>query len=437
VFKRSGGSRLEVPAGSHPRRASDRRAPLPPGFGTLWVTVALDLVGFGIVIPILALYAKRFGASPTRIGLLGSVFSLAQFVAAPLWGRLSDRIGRKPVIIASLVGTAVASLVCGLAGSLWLLFVARAVDGASGGSLATAQAAASDLAPPEERARLLGLLGAAFGVGFVLGPAIAGIAALVGRAVWPNDPLAPGRVAFFTAAFIAGANAVAAWVRLPETRRIVAPDSTGASRSSTDASPNGAGSGLAQSWRDGGLPVLFGVAFVSVAAFSAFETTFSLFNQNRLHFDEGAVAAVFVTVGVLVGVVQGGLLRPVMARFGEVSTLRMGLVFNAFGLLSLAFVHRWWLLGPPLVLLCAGQGLTAPSLTLAAVNRTDPQRRGAVLGAQQSVGSLARVGGPLLGGYLFQHAGVPVPYLVGAGLLAVCGVAIASAGIGPKTVVVG
>src|SRR5438270_5773618 len=148
------------------------RSSLPAGFGTIWTTVALDLVGFGIVLPILPLYARRYHATPATAGVLVAAFSLAQFIGSPLWGRASDRIGRKPILIVSLVGTALGSLLTGLAGGLPLLFAGRLIDGASGGSVSVAQAAVADLAEPSQRARLLGLLGAAFGLGFVLGPAI-------------------------------------------------------------------------------------------------------------------------------------------------------------------------------------------------------------------------------------------------------------------------
>src|SRR5436190_2583563 len=188
-------------------RSKERtRVPLPPGFGVIWTTVALDLIGFGILFPVLARYARDAAASPATAGLLVASFSIATVIFSPLTGRLSDRIGRKPVIIMSLCGTAIGSLLTGLAGSLWLLFLGRIVDGASGASVSVAQAAVTDVAPPEQRARLLGLLGAAFGAGFALGPAIGGVAALVSH-----------RLPFFIAAAIAAVNALAAVKRLPET----------------------------------------------------------------------------------------------------------------------------------------------------------------------------------------------------------------------------
>src|SRR3954452_13648917 len=153
------------------------RTPLPAGFGTIWTSVAIDLVGFGIVFPLLPLYATRFHASATTVGAMFASFSVTQLVFAPIWGRVSDRVGRKPVLVLSLVGTAVGTLLTGLAGSLVLLFIGRIVDGASGASVSVAHAAVADVAPPRERARLFGLLGAAFGVGFVAGPAIGGVAA--------------------------------------------------------------------------------------------------------------------------------------------------------------------------------------------------------------------------------------------------------------------
>ena len=190
--------------------ATKHKAPLPPGFWTIWTTVALDLVGFGIVAPILGRYAERFGASGLEVGLLFASFSLAQFVFAPILGRVSDRVGRKPVIIVSLVGTAVGSFITGAAGALWVLFLGRIIDGASGASVAVAQSAITDIAPPDQRTKLLGMLGAAFGIGFVLGPAVGGLAALGG----PHVP-------FYVAGTVAAVNAVVALVRLPETKSVV------------------------------------------------------------------------------------------------------------------------------------------------------------------------------------------------------------------------
>ena len=358
----------------------------------------MDLVGFGIVLPILPLYATRFDATPTTIGLLVASFSLAQLVFAPAWGRLSDRIGRKPVLVASLVGTALASLLTGLAGSLWVLFVARILDGVSGASVSVAQAAVTDVAPPAERARLLGLLSAAFGLGFVLGPALSGLAALV-------DP----RLPFFVAALIAGANAVWAIRRLPETNpAVVSPRATG--RPPEPPSIPARAPALSV------VSASVVVAFAALAAFSAFEATFALFGQRRLGFDEASTAGVFVLVGLLITAVQLGVVGRCVERYGERGALRLGLGLNAAGLVVLAGVNSWWQLAPALVLLTVGQGLLTPTLASLVAGQVAAERRGGVLGVQQAAGGLARVVGPAMGGLLFQRAGLSSPYLVGAAL---------------------
>jgi DHA1 family tetracycline resistance protein-like MFS transporter len=383
-----------------PGRRRGGQPPLPAGFATIWTTVALDLVGFGIILPILPLYAERFGASPTTVGLLLASFSIAQLLFAPVWGAVSDRIGRKPVLVLSLVGTAVGSLVTGLAGSLPLLFLGRILDGMSGASVSVAQASVADLAPPQERARLFGLLGAAFGVGFVAGPALGALAALGGA-----------RLPFLVAAGVAGVNAVAALRRLPEThvdRGAAAVDDL---RSTVSKPPSG-------------LSRLLLIAFFSLVAFSAFEATFALFGERRLSFGPASTGVVFTAVGLVLVAVQTTLVRPTVARLGESTTLRAALVVNAAGLALLAAVHSWFLLVPALLALVVGQGLAQPSLTSVVSGRARAGQRGRALGIQQSAGGLARVVGPIAGGLAFEHVGTGFPFLAGALVMAVCAVAV-------------
>jgi multidrug resistance protein len=383
-----------------PGRRRGGQPPLPAGFATIWTTVALDLVGFGIILPILPLYAERFGASPTTVGLLLASFSIAQLLFAPVWGAVSDRIGRKPVLVLSLVGTAVGSLVTGLAGSLPLLFLGRILDGMSGASVSVAQASVADLAPPQERARLFGLLGAAFGVGFVAGPALGALAALGGA-----------RLPFLVAAGVAGVNAVAALRRLPEThvdRGAAAVDDL---RSTVSKPPSG-------------LSRLLLIAFFSLVAFSAFEATFALFGERRLSFGPASTGVVFTAVGLVLVAVQTTLVRPTVARLGESTTLRAALVVNAAGLALLAAVHSWFLLVPALLALVVGQGLAQPSLRSVVSGRARAGQRGRALGIQQSAGGLARVVGPIAGGLAFEHVGTGFPFLAGALVMAVCAVAV-------------
>ena len=417
---------------------------------TLWTTVAVDLVGFGIVVPILPTYAQQFGVSPTTIGLIFASFSVAQLVFAPIWGRLSDRIGRKPILVISLFGTAVGSVLTGVAGAVPLLFLGRLIDGASGASVSVAQASAADLAPPHQRAKLMGLLGAAFGVGFVAGPAIGALGSLIGP-----------RVPFYLAAAIAFVNALVAIKRLPETAVLDRVPDTAASDAEAiaadlaldgpglvepahlevphaelphaevphaelahpvagDVSVAGSGDPAAAPFEGGvvdrrGILRLIAVAFVAMVGFSGFEATFALLGADRFGFTQATTGAVFTVIGLALVAVQGGLVGVVNDSLGEATTLRAGLVANTIGLAVLAINGGWATLVPALVLLVVGQGLLTPTLSSAVASRAADQR-GQWLGWQQSAGGVARVIGPIAAGALFEHIGVGAPYLVGAAL---------------------
>jgi len=371
------------------------RVPLPPGFGTIWAAVVIDLIGFGIVLPILPIYAKRYHTTSFEAAMLVAAFSAATFVCSPLWGRVSDRFGRKPVLLVSLAGTAVGSLVTGLAGGLGLLLIGRVIDGASGASVSVAQAAAADLSRTGDRSRLFGYLGAAFGIGFVVGPAIGALGALGGP-----------RLPFFIAAAIAGANTLVAWRRLPETRPAGGPSGPG--RTGPVASLSGGRAAVP----------LLAVAFSAMVAFSGFEATFALFGQRRFGFGISSAAAVFTAVGAVIVLVQGGLVHPVVGRLGEARTLLVGLIANAGGLALLAAAHSWSVAAPALLALTVGQGLVQTTMVTALVTRTEPSRRGQALGAQQSAGALARVVGPAAGGALLGAHASGDPYVLGAALTA-------------------
>ena len=369
----------------------------PKGFWTIWSTVALDMVGFGMVVPILGRYAERFGASGLEVGLLFSMFSIAQFFFAPVLGRLSDRVGRKPVIIFSLFGTAIGSFVTGAAGALWVLFLGRIIDGASGASVAVAQGAVADLAPPERRAQLMGMLGAAFGVGFVVGPALGGLAALGG----PHVP-------FFVAGSIAAVNAVIAIFRLPETK----PDVTQV------ASEHGRLSALTPALRRFAV-----VGFLSMLGFAGFESTFSLWGKEQFGFTEGSASLVFVFVGATLVAVQGGLIGPLTARFGSRPLLRTGLSLVSGGLVLLGLTGNWAMLFVALFLLSIGQGISGPSGSALVAELAPFERRGEAIGYQQSTAAFGRIAGPVLAGVLFDHASISAPFIV-SGVLIACAVVV-------------
>ncbi len=368
---------------------------MPPGFWPIWTTVAIDLVGFGIVIPILGRYAERFDASGLEVGLMFATFSLAQMVFAPVLGRVSDRIGRKPVIVLSLVGTAVGSIVTGAAGALWMLFLGRAIDGASGASVAVAQGAIADIAPPQDRARLLGMLGAAFGVGFVVGPLLGSLAALGG----PHVP-------FYVAGALAGANAIAAYIRLPETRP--QPREERVAKTDLPVPP--------------ALKRFALVIFLGTVSFAGFEATFSLFGARRFDLTEGSNAMVFLFVGVVMVMVQGVLIGRLTKNFGSQRLMRAGILGIAVGLIGLAFTTTWASLFTMLFLIAFGQGIFGPSSTAITAELAPPERRGEILGYQQSASAFGRIVGPILGGALFDQLGVGAPYVVSA-LLMCCALA--------------
>ena len=367
---------------------------MPKGYWTIWSTVALDLVGFGIIVPILGRYAERFGASGLTVGLLFASFSLAQLLMAPVLGYLSDRIGRKPVIIISLIGTAVGSFITGAAGALWVLFAGRIVDGASGGSLSVAQAAVADIAPEERRPALLGMLGAAFGIGFVLGPAIGGLAALGG----PHVP-------FYLAGVLASINAIAAMARLPETRPADLRPARRTRR--TPESPI--------------LRHLAIVGFITVFAFTSFEATFSLFGDRRFGLTEASSAAVFLGVGLVLITVQGGLYGRWAERYGVPRLLVAGLSMLVLGLALMSVSLVWPVLIVALLLLSVGQGCASPSMTTLVTEHAPADRRGEALGYQQSAYAVARVLGPPAAGAMFDRVGIWSPFVAGS---VVCGVAM-------------
>ena len=364
------------------------REPLPRGFWVIWSTVALDMVGFGIVAPILGRYADRFGANGFQVGLLFASFSLAQMVFSPVLGRWSDRVGRKPVIVISLIGTAIGSFITGAAGALWVLYVGRLIDGASGASVSVAQSAISDLGAPKQRAKMLGMLGMAFGVGFVVGPALGGLAALGG----PHVP-------FYVAGVLASINAIAAIIRLPETRTpvVVTPIEQPQPRQRKITS-------------------YVVIGFFSTLPFAGFEATFSLYGGSRFNLTEASTAAVFLAVGVLMSAVQGGLIGPLTHRFGSLPLLRVGQVSVAVGMLFLGAAVIWPVLIVALAFMVIGAGISSPSLTTLVANSAPESRRGEVLGIQQSANALARVVGPPLAGLAFDHIGIGAPFTLGAGV---------------------
>lgn len=364
--------------------------------GIVFTTVVIDLVGFGIVLPILPLWAETFGASPVQIGLITASYAVMQLLFAPVWGRLSDRYGRRPIILVSLAGSAVAALAIGLAGTLLVLFVARVVQGIAGASYAAAQAYVADVTTPQERAKGMGLIGAAFGLGFVLGPALGALFSAVDE-----------RLPFFVAAGLAAANWLIAYRRLPESLR---PGAREAPAPRLGLVRRALGS------RD--LAPLVWLSFIATFAFVGMESTFALFGERRFDYDMVEMGLLFAYIGVLAVFSQGYLVGRVVTRWGEVRVMVGGLVGTAAGLLIVAVAHDLWLLLVGLALLAVPSGLVFSTTTALISLAAGEREQGAVLGLSAAIGGAARIAGPIVATVLFQRAGIAVPLLVGAALFA-------------------
>jgi len=362
----------------------------------IFLTILVNLIGFGIIIPLLPFYAETFGASPLVIGLLFAVFSLCQLIAAPALGDLSDRYGRRPVLIFSLAGTVLSFLMLAVAQSITMLFLARIVDGLSGGNISTARAYVADVTEPKDRARAYGLIGAAFGLGFILGPALSGLLSRISY----TAPI-------WAAAVITLVATAMAWFWLPETVHRAAAGTGMPFRN------------LAQLMRRPGLRRMLIIDFVYWLAFAVFQTTFALFAARRFGFDVPQTGYFFAAFGVLGAIVQGGLIRPVVQRLGDKPTFMVGLVCAAVGLVASTLVHSVALFALTLVPLALGIGFGHPTVSSLVSRAGRGDEQGRVQGAAGAVESLGRTIGPVWGNASLQRFGEAMPYLSAAAFIVV------------------
>lgn len=371
----------------------------------LFVTVLVDMVGFGIVLPLLPYYAEEFGATPLQVTMLIASFSAMQFVAVPIWGRVSDSLGRRPFIIAGLFASAVSYLIFGFAESLLTLFVSRVAAGAAGGTISVAQAYVADMTEPDDRAHGLGMLGAASGLGILIGPAIGGYFSQFGYAV-------PG----FIAAGLCVVNGIAAVFFLPESRPVRA-------RAAREPVPDHAQAGTIRSWAATLTSFPFGlillVYFLSIMSFTAMTSVLALYAERAHAMDAMDMGIVFATAGGTTVVVRGLIVGWLARRFGERWIVRAGTVVLAASLLSIPFLPDASLMFAMVPFWALATGLTFPSLASLVSQESDQDSQGAMLGGQQVVGGVGRVVGPLWAGLLFERIGIGSPFLLGAGLVAV------------------
>ena len=348
----------------------------------IFLTVFIDLVGFGIVIPVLPLYAKHFGANETTNGLLVGIYSAMQFFCAPFLGRISDRVGRRPVLFVSLIGTSIGFFIMGiapmLAAALVWLFVARIIDGISGGNISTAQAYIADVTPPEERSKGMGLIGAAFGLGFIFGPAIGGLMSHISIS-------AP----FYFAGGLAAFNAFLVYIRLPES---LSPEHRAQPQ---DRAP------IREVFKHGWhLPALMVCYFLSIAGFSIMTTNYALFTNHRFGYDQIHNGYIFAFIGLVGAVVQGGLLRHLLKHQSEKSLALSGIALLAIGMVFLPLSGTLAALLVTSCVIGVGNSFVTPTLNGLASRSAEKNWQGRVIGLMQSAGSLGRWVGPFLAGKL-------------------------------------
>lgn len=356
----------------------------------IFVTVFIDLVGFGIVIPVLPHYVEgtNFNATPRTVGILFASYSVMQLIFSPILGRLSDKYGRRPILFFSLLGTSLGFLILGFATTLWMLFLGRIIDGITGGNISTAQAYIADVTTPENRAKGMGLIGAAFGLGFIFGPAIGGILSRWGIGV-----------PFFFAGGLAFANAILLYFTLPETVTHDHPARTSAA--------NGRWSQLAEAVRQPRLAYVLTIYFLFIVAFSIMTTAFSLFTMYRFGYDAAHNGYLFMYIGIIGTVIQGGLIGRLVKLFGEMSLVIVGALLFTLSLFAIPLVGQGAGLGLLLLVggtFALGNSLATPSLQTLASRSVGRGEQGGVLGVVQSVASMARAVGPMIAALLINSA---------------------------------
>jgi DHA1 family tetracycline resistance protein-like MFS transporter len=352
----------------------------------VFTIVFIDLLGFGIVLPLMPAYASSAHISPAEIGVLVTSFSLLQLLVSPLWGSLSDRIGRRPVLLIGLVGSTASYLLFAVAHDFWTLLASRVVAGTMGATVGVAQAYVADITPPERRAQSLGILGAAFALGFILGPAIGGV-------LYSYSHSAAG----LAAAGLCGVNALAALAWLPETPQHLSRRPKGRMAVRSIAAPLAA-------------------TFLLVSAFAVIHVSLPLIAQEELHLTTRRIGMLFAFSGVISAIVQGGLVGRIAPRVGEARLAGIGALLMATGLALIPGAQHVGHLYLAMFFLAMGSAASNPAI-LAGISRlTASSLQGSALGFAQTAQNLGRIVGPLLAGALYGSAGHGAPFLAGAGL---------------------
>jgi MFS family permease len=372
-----------------------RRSPL----FFIFITVFVDMLGYGIILPLVPFFVQRQAGGAAIVGSVGSLYALMQLISGPALGAISDRYGRRPVLLTCLFGSSLAFLLLGLANSLPLIYLAIMLDGITGGNLTTAYAYIADVTPPGRRTRGMGLVGAAFGLGLMAGPALGGLLSGLGLGV-------PA----FTAAGIALLNVIFGLLVLPES---LPPEKRAATVPLEGLHFVAQLRGLFKLKQ---IRLLLAAIFTLNLAFSGLQTNFPLFSQARFGWDAGHIGLFYAYVGILAVFVQGVLLGWIQPRLGEKRLAYAGLGLMAAGLTGMALAAQDWLLYPLVGMVAFGSGIGIPSLAGLASNQVEGGAQGRLMGGMQVLLSLTTIIGPTAAGLSFEYIGIPAPYWLG-GLL--------------------
>ena len=371
----------------------------------LFFVVFVNLVGFGIIIPLLPFYSEHYGASPDEVTLLMAAYSAAQFVTAPLWGRASDRWGRKPILVASLAGTFASYVWLAYAGDLTDLFLSRTLAGVMAGSISGAFAYIADITDESNRSRGMGMIGAAFGLGFIAGPAIGGL--LAGADPAHIDFRLPALAAAVFCALALVLAAVLLAESLPAERRRQRFETGGESERR----------GFVAALRAPGIASVVTLTFLAVFAFAGLEAVFALWTERTFSWSVRQNGYVFAFLGLISAMIQGGLIGRLTKRFGEAALVRQGLLTLAIGLAAIPFAKGLVLLLLALVIATYGFSVSTPALTALLTLDAPPDSVGAVVGVGRSASTLARAAGPAFAGAVFSLAGKDWPFFAAAAIL--------------------
>ncbi len=368
----------------------------------LFLIVVIDLIGFGMIIPLLPFFAEHFNATPAQVGFLMAIYSVTQFISAPLWGYLSDKYGRKPILIGTMIGAAFGYVWLGFAETLVALFAARAFGGLMAGNIATAFAYAADVTSKEDRAKGMGLMGAAFSIGFILGPAFGGI--LAGA-----DPM---NADYQTPSFVAAALSATAFLSGLIFLKESLPAETRAKARSAERT--GRLAALTECLKAPGIGIFFLFSFLSVFVFAGLEATFAMWSRRQFGWGPEQNGYLFAFIGVITAIVQGGLIGRLSRRFGVENLIAAGSLLLALGLAAIPFSATVPMLMGAMLVAGVGFGIVSPALNTAISLRGADETQGRLMGATRSVTTMSRITGPAIAGMIFASFGLHSPYVLGA-----------------------